>query len=31
MEDIGVLSTQGMIETDRAILKIMMQKRFSQI
>lgn len=31
MQNIGVLSTQGMIETDRAILRIMLEKQFSQI
>jgi L-cysteine desulfidase len=31
MQNIGVLSTQGMIETDRAILKIMLAKKFSGI
>lgn len=29
MKNIGTLSTQGMIETDRTILKIMLEKRFS--
>lgn len=29
MQNIGTLSTQGMIETDRTILKIMLAKRFS--
>ena len=29
MQNIGTLSTQGMIETDRTILKIMLEKRFS--
>ena len=28
-QNIGELSTQGMIETDRTILRIMLQKRFS--
>ncbi len=28
MQNIGTLSTQGMIETDRTILKIMLEKRF---
>ncbi len=29
MQNIGALSTEGMIETDRTILKIMLAKRFS--
>jgi L-cysteine desulfidase len=29
MHNIGTLSTQGMIETDRTILKIMLEKQFS--
>ena len=29
MQNIGTLSTQGMIETDRTILKIMLNKQFS--
>jgi L-cysteine desulfidase len=29
MQNIGTLSTQGMIETDRTILKIMLEKKFS--
>ena len=29
MKNIGTLSTQGMLETDRTILKIMLEKRFS--
>jgi L-cysteine desulfidase len=29
MQNIGMLSTEGMIETDRTILKIMLEKRFS--
>ncbi len=31
MQNIGTLSTQGMIETDRTILQIMMEKQFSGI
>ncbi|MCK5430743.1 MAG: serine dehydratase subunit alpha family protein [Anaerolineales bacterium] len=31
MQNIGTLSTQGMIETDRTILQIMMEKEFSGI
>jgi hypothetical protein len=31
MQNIGTLSTQGMIETDRTILQIMMEKQFSRI
>ena len=31
MQNIGLLSTQGMIETDRTILKIMLEKQFSSI
>lgn len=31
MQNIGTLSTQGMIETDRTILQIMMEKEFSRI
>jgi L-cysteine desulfidase len=31
MQNIGTLSTQGMIETDRTILKIMLEKRFSNL
>jgi L-cysteine desulfidase len=30
MQNIGTLSTQGMIETDRTILKIMLDKQFSE-
>ena len=29
MENVGILSSQGMIETDRTILKIMLEKQFS--
>jgi L-cysteine desulfidase len=29
MQNIGILSTKGMIETDRTILKIMLEKQFS--
>lgn len=31
MQNIGTLSTQGMIETDRTILRIMMEKEFSEV
>lgn len=31
MQNIGLLSTEGMIETDRAILRIMLDKQFSKI
>ncbi|QTA78612.1 Uncharacterized protein UPF0597, serine dehydratase-like domain-containing protein [Desulfonema limicola] len=31
MKNIGTLSTQGMIETDRTILNIMLEKQFSDI
>jgi L-cysteine desulfidase len=31
MQNVGTLSTQGMIETDRTILKIMLEKRFSEV
>ncbi len=30
MQNLGTLSTQGMIETDRTILKIMLEKQFSK-
>jgi L-cysteine desulfidase len=30
MQNLGTLSTQGMIETDRTILKIMLEKQFSE-
>ena len=29
MENVGILSSQGMIETDRTILKIMLEKQFA--
>lgn len=29
MQNIGTLSTQGMIDTDRTILKIMLEKHFA--
>jgi L-cysteine desulfidase len=29
MKNIGTLTTQGMIETDRTILKIMMDNQFA--
>lgn len=29
MENVGILSSQGMLETDRTILKIMLEKQFS--
>jgi L-cysteine desulfidase len=31
MHNVGILSTQGMIETDRTILQIMMEKQFSSV
>ena len=31
MQNVGTLSTQGMIETDRTILKIMLEKQFSDV
>jgi L-cysteine desulfidase len=31
MQNIGTLSTQGMIEADRTILRIMMEKQFSEV
>ena len=31
MQNIGTLSTQGMIEADRTILRIMMEKQFSEL
>jgi L-cysteine desulfidase len=31
MQNVGVLSNQGMIETDRTILKIMLEKQFSKV
>lgn len=31
MQNIGTLSTQGMIETDRTILRIMLEKQFSEV
>jgi len=31
MKNVGTLSTEGMIETDRTILKIMLEKQFSEV
>jgi L-cysteine desulfidase len=31
MQNIGTLSTEGMIETDRTVLRIMMEKQFSRV
>ena len=31
MENVGILSSQGMIETDRTILKIMLEKQFADM
>jgi L-cysteine desulfidase len=31
MENVGILSSQGMIETDRTILNIMLEKQFSNL
>ena len=31
MENVGILSSQGMIETDRTILKLMLEKQFSDL
>ena len=31
MRNVGTLTTQGMIETDRTILNIMLEKKFSAV
>ena len=31
MKNIGTLTTQGMIDTDRTILNIMLEKQFSDV